>query len=68
MKNVKIEILNTFIIDTIHFNVKEDKSIKSGVENKILKKIVDEKMIYGAISMPSNISMLFFDDSKILIK
>ncbi|STO31225.1 Type I restriction enzyme EcoKI M protein [Fusobacterium necrogenes] len=45
---------------------------KSGVENKILKKIVDEKIIYGAISMPSNIfantgtnvSVLFFDDSK----
>lgn len=45
---------------------------KSGVENKILKKIVDKKIIYGAISMPSNIfantgtnvSVLFFDDSK----
>lgn len=45
---------------------------KSGVENKILKKIVDEKIIYGAISMPSNVfantgtnvSVLFFDKSK----
>ena len=45
---------------------------KSGVEKKILKKIVDDKIIYGAISMPSNIfantgtnvSVLFFDDSK----
>lgn len=45
---------------------------KSGVENKILKKIVDDKIIYGAISMPSNIfantgtnvSVLFFDDSR----
>lgn len=45
---------------------------KSGVENKILKKIVDDKIIYGCISMPSNVfantgtnvSVLFFDNSK----
>ena len=45
---------------------------KSGVENKILKKIVDDKIIYGVISMPSNIfantgtnvSILFLDKSK----
>ena len=45
---------------------------KSGVENKILKKIVNDKIIYGAISMPSNVfantgtnvSVLFFDKSK----
>ena len=45
---------------------------KSGVEKKILQKIVDEKIIYGCISMPSNVfattgtnvSVLFFDNSK----
>lgn len=45
---------------------------KNGVENKILKKIVNDKIIYGAISMPSNIfantgtnvSVLFFDYSR----
>lgn len=45
---------------------------KSGVENKILKHIVDEKIVYGCVSMPSNVfattgtnvSVLFFDDSK----
>lgn len=45
---------------------------KSGVEKKILKHIVDEKIVYGAITMPSNVfattgtnvSVLFFDNSK----
>ncbi|MDN3956173.1 HsdM family class I SAM-dependent methyltransferase [Sporolactobacillus laevolacticus] len=45
---------------------------KSGVESKILKQIVDEKIVYGCISMPSNVfattgtnvSVLFFDKSK----
>ncbi len=45
---------------------------KSGVENKILKHIVDEHIVYGVISMPSNVfattgtnvSILFFDNSK----
>lgn len=45
---------------------------KSGVENKILKHIIDEKIVYGCISMPSNVfantgtnvSVLFFDNSK----
>lgn len=45
---------------------------KSGVENKILKHIVDEQIVYGVISMPSNVfattgtnvSILFFDNSK----
>ena len=45
---------------------------KSGVENKILKHIVDEKIIYGVISMPSNVfattgtnvSVLFFDNAR----
>ncbi len=45
---------------------------KSSVEGKILKHIVDEKIVYGCISMPSNIfantgtnvSVLFFDNSK----
>lgn len=45
---------------------------KSGVENKILKHIVDERIVYGCVSMPSNVfattgtnvSVLFFDNSK----
>ncbi|MCD7798036.1 MAG: type I restriction-modification system subunit M [Akkermansiaceae bacterium] len=45
---------------------------KSGVESKILKHIVDEHIVYGCISMPSNIfantgtnvSVLFFDNSR----
>lgn len=45
---------------------------KSGVENRILKHIVDERLVYGCISMPSNVfattgtnvSVLFFDNSK----
>jgi len=45
---------------------------KSGVENKILKYIVDEHIVYGCVSMPSNVfattgtnvSVLFFDNSK----
>lgn len=45
---------------------------KSGVENKILKYIVDEKIVYGCVSMPSNVfantgtnvSVLFFDNSR----
>lgn len=45
---------------------------KSGVENKVLKYIIDEKIVYGCISMPSNVfantgtnvSVLFFDNSR----
>lgn len=45
---------------------------KSGVENKILKHIVDEKIVFGCVSMPSNVfattgtnvSVLFFDNSR----
>lgn len=45
---------------------------KSGVANKVLKYIVDEKIVYGCISMPpnvfantgTNVSVLFFDKSK----
>lgn len=45
---------------------------KSGIENKILKKIVDEKIVSGVVSMPSNVfattgtnvSVVFFDKSK----
>ena len=45
---------------------------KSGVENKILKHIIDEKIVYGCVSMPANVfantgtnvSVLFFDNSK----
>lgn len=45
---------------------------KTGVESKVLKKIVDDHIVYGAISMPSNVfantgtnvSVLFFDNSK----
>ncbi len=44
---------------------------KSGVEKGILKRIVDEKWVYGVVSMPSNVfattgtnvSVLFFDKS-----
>ena len=44
---------------------------KSGIENRILKKLVDDKLIYGCVSMPSNVfantgtnvSVLFFDKS-----
>lgn len=44
----------------------------SGVEGKIIKKIIDEKIVYGVISMPSNVfantgtnvSVLFFDQSR----
>lgn len=45
---------------------------KNGIENTILKRIVDEKIVYGCVSMPSNVfattgtnvSVLFFDNSK----
>lgn len=45
---------------------------KSGVEKKILQKIVDEKIVFGCVSMPSNVfantgtnvSVLFFDNSR----
>ena len=45
---------------------------KSGVEGKVLKKIIDDKIVYGCISMPSNVfantgtnvSVLFFDKAK----
>ena len=45
---------------------------KSGIEAKVLKKLVDDKIVYGAVSMPSNVfantgtnvSVLFFDNSK----
>ena len=44
---------------------------KSGVEKKIMQRIVDERWIYGCVSMPSNVfattgtnvSVLFFDKS-----
>ena len=47
-------------------------NVRSGVENKILKYIIDNKIVYGCISMPSNVfattgtnvSVLFFDKSK----
>lgn len=45
---------------------------KSGVEGKVLKKLVEDHIVYGVISMPSNVfantgtnvSVLFFDNSK----
>lgn len=45
---------------------------KSGIENKILQKIIDDKIVWGVVSMPSNVfantgtnvSVLFFDKSK----
>lgn len=44
---------------------------KAGIEKKILKKIVDDKIVYGCVSMPgnvfantpTNVSVLFFDKS-----
>ena len=44
---------------------------KNGVESKVLKKLVDDKIVYGVVSMPSNVfantgtnvSVLFFDNS-----
>ena len=44
---------------------------KGGIEKKILQKIVDERIVYGCVSMPSNVfattgtnvSVLFFDKS-----
>ena len=44
---------------------------KSGIENKILHRLVDDKIVYGVVSMPSNVfantgtnvSVLFFDKS-----
>lgn len=45
---------------------------KTSVEGKLLKKLVEDHIVYGAISMPSNVfantgtnvSVLFFDNSK----
>lgn len=45
---------------------------KTGVEKKILQRIVDDHIVYGCISMPSNVfattgtnvSVLFFDNSR----
>ena len=45
---------------------------KTGIESKILKHIVEDKIVYGAISMTSNVfattgtnvSVLFFDNSR----
>ncbi|MBR1626766.1 MAG: SAM-dependent DNA methyltransferase [Bacteroidales bacterium] len=45
---------------------------KTGIESKILKKIVEDKIVYGCISMPpnvfattrTNVSVLFFDNSR----
>ena len=45
---------------------------KSSVEGKVLKKLIEDHIVYGAISMPSNVfantgtnvSVLFFDNSK----
>lgn len=45
---------------------------KTSVEGKVLKKLIDDHIVYGAISMPSNVfantgtnvSVLFFDNSR----
>ena len=45
---------------------------KTGIERKILEKIVDDRIVYGCVSMPSNVfattgtnvSVLFFDNSR----
>lgn len=49
---------------------------KTSVEGKVLKKLVDDHIVYGVISMPSNVfantgtnvSVLFFDNAKIADK
>lgn len=49
---------------------------KSGVEKKILQRVVDEHWVYGCVSMPSNVfattgtnvSVIFFDKSAIADK
>lgn len=49
---------------------------KTSVEGKLLKKLVDDHIVYGVISMPSNVfantgtnvSVLFFDNAKIADK
>lgn len=45
---------------------------KSGIAKKILERVVDDKMVYGCVSMPSNVfattgtnvSVIFFDKSR----
>lgn len=79
----KMEIYTCFIQHMIN-SLKEKKgrgaivvpsgfiTSKSGIKKKILQKIVDEKIVYGCVVMPSNVfattgtnvSVLFFDKSK----
>ena len=79
----KMEIYTCFIQHMIN-SLKEGKgkgaivvptgfiTAKSGIKKKIIEKIVDEKIVYGCVSMPSNVfattgtnvSVLFFDKSK----
>lgn len=76
----KMEIYTCFIQHMIN-SLKEGKgkgaivvptgfiTSKSGIKRKILQKIVDDKIVYGCVSMPSNVfattgtnvSVLFFD-------
>lgn len=78
----KMEIYTCFIQHMIN-SLKEGKgkgaivvptgfiTAKSGIKKKILEKIVNEKIVYGCVSMPSNVfattgtnvSVLFFDKS-----
>lgn len=78
----KMEIYTCFIQHMIN-SLKEGKgkgaivvptgfiTAKSGIKKKILEKIVNEKIVYGCVSMPSNVfattgtnvSVLFFDMS-----
>ena len=79
----KMEIYTCFIQHMIN-SLKEKKgrgaivvptgfiTAKSGIKKKILEKIVDERIVYGCVIMPSNVfattntnvSVLFFDKSK----
>lgn len=79
----KMEIYTCFIQHMIN-SLKEKKgrgaivvpsgfiTSKSGIKKKILQKIVDEKIVYGCVVMPSNVfattgtnvSVLFFDKSQ----
>ncbi len=81
----KMEIYTCFIQHMIN-SLKEKKgrgaivvptgfitSKSGGIKKKILQKIVDEKIVYGCVSMPpnvfattgTNVSVLFFDKSKV---
>ena len=78
----KMAIYTCFIQHVVNFLKKTGKgaivvptgfiTAKSGVEKSVLQKLVEEHIVYGCISMPSNVfattgtnvSVLFFDNSR----